>query len=285
MSGGRGRKNLLAPFVEMPFTYRTTMIEGLTLRIGQKGAKAPPSATPLLLLNGIGFNAELAEPLSRQFPDRPILSPDMPGCGGSPDSVLPYTIARVARVVTALMEREYPGQPFDCLGFSWGGALAQQIAISAPRNVRRLVLVATSSGMPLPAANAEVMRRLIDPAEYIYPQKVAANFRELLVEGGAGAGLLRKFKSPTPSGVGCQVLALAGWSAAPLLPFLRMPVLLAGMTEDPIVPIAHQRALACLIPQARTLEIVSQGHLLPLAQPERIGPAIHSFMEESEAAA
>lgn len=267
----------------MSFTYRKLTVEGLTLRVGRTGAGAPHDAVPLLMLNGIGFNAELMEPLSRHFPGRQIVCPDMPGCGKSPDPVLPYSIKRVARAMETLMERELPGRAFDVLGFSWGGAVAQQLAVTASRKVVRLALVATTSGLPLPASNFEVLRRLLDPTEYGHPSKLADNFRDLLNEGGANAGLLRRFVSPTPQGVGCQVSALVGWTAAPLLPFLRMPVLLAGMAEDPIVPIAHQRALACLIPQAETVELRPGSHLLPLAAPERIGPQLVDFFTQKSA--
>ncbi|MBB3988680.1 alpha/beta fold hydrolase [Croceicoccus naphthovorans] len=264
----------------MAFTFRTITVEGLTLRVGFKNAAS--QATPLLMLNGIGFNAELMEPLSRQFPGRPIVCPDMPGCGQSPDPVLPYTMSRLSRAMLALMETEFPDRPFDLLGFSWGGALAQQIATSAARRVNRMVLLAAPSGMPLPFANPEVMRRLLDPTEYVDPTLLSENFHALLQEGGAGAGLLRRFVMPSPRGVGSQVLALAGWSSAMLLPFVRMPVLLAGMAEDPIVPIAHQRALSCLIPQAETVEFRQGSHLLPLALPDKVGAQLAAFMAGDE---
>lgn len=266
----------------MPFTYSKITVEGLTLRIGRKGDGAA-DAVPLLMLNGIGFNAELMEPLSREFGPRPIVCAEMPGCGLSPDPVLPYTIQRIARAMVALMDAEVPGRRFDILGFSWGGAVAQQIAVSSAKRVERLALVATTSGLPLPFANADVLRRLLEPAEYLDPSKLQANFHAMLLEGGANAGLMRRFVSPTPQGVGCQVGALAGWTAAPLLPFLRMPVLLAGMVEDIIVPIAHQRALACLIPEAQTLELPQGNHLLPLAAPEKIGPQLAAFLTENVA--
>lgn len=269
----------------MAFTYRTILIDGLTLRVGKNATARSAGAVPLLLLNGIGFNAELMESLARKFAGRPVICPDMPGCGKSPDPALPYTLHRMASAMVALMERECGPVPFDILGFSWGGALAQQIALNAARRVGRLALVATTSGLPLPVANPEVLRRLLDPTEYADPALLTENFRALLHEGGASAGLMRRFISPTPQGVSCQVAALAGWTAAPMLPFLRMPVLLAGMAEDAIVPIAHQRALACLIPQAETLEMRTGSHLLPLAVPDRVDPRLYQFLGESEALA
>lgn len=261
----------------MPFTYRNVTVDGLTLRIGQMGGRSPSHAVPMLLLNGIDFNAELMEPLARAMTARPILCADMPGCGKSPDPKMPYTMSRIASVMTNLMHREYPDRRFDCLGFSWGGAVAQQIAVQSARSIERLALISTTSGLPLPFGNAEVMARLLDPVEYARPDKLSENFHAMLLEGGANAGLLRRFSTPTPMGVSCQVTALSGWSVAPLLPFLRVPVLLAHMAEDAIVPIAHQQALTCFIPQAENFEIASGGHLLPLAMPDKVAERLNAF--------
>src|SRR5690606_16044051 len=149
--------------------------------------------------------------------------PDMPGCGRSSDPELPYTMIRIARAMGDMMEALFPGRAFDCLGFSWGGALAQQIAVQSPAKLARLVLVSTTCGLPVAPANPDVLKRLFDPQEYIDPRRLNASLRALLVEGGASVGVLRKFRSPTPTGIGSQILALATWSAAPLLPFVRNP--------------------------------------------------------------
>ncbi len=45
------------------------------------------------------------------------------------------------------------GQPkLDVAGFSWGGALAQQIAIQFPGRVERLVLMATTPSVARPVS-------------------------------------------------------------------------------------------------------------------------------------
>jgi len=248
---------------------------------GADPMSAAAAAPPLLLLNGIGFNAELMEPLADTLPSRTIVCPDMPGCGGSPDPAVPYLMPRLAAAMVALMERRFPGQAFDCLGFSWGGALGQQIAVQAPRQMDRLMLISTNAGLPLPMGDLGIWNRLLDPTEYADPQRLSRNFRQLLREGGANAGLMRRFTSPSAAGALCQIGALAGWSAAPLLPFLRMPVLLIGVGDDAIVPIVHQQALACFIPQAETMELPSGGHLTPLASPEQISTRIAAFLDRA----
>lgn len=241
---------------------------------------------PLLLLNGIGFNAELMEPLAlalaRPGEDAPngraVVIPDMPGCGGSPDPTGSPLMCALSSAVTAMMDGLHPGRPFDCIGFSWGGALAQQIAVQASRKVTRLGLISTTSGLPLAPANPEVIKRLFDPKEYVDPRQLAANFRALLAEGGASAMLMQRFRTPSPQGLGNQLLALTGWTVAPMLPFVRVPVALVGVSDDAVVPYAHHTMLSCLMPHARTIEIRTGGHLSALASPERVAPSLRQFL-------
>ncbi|WP_299307031.1 alpha/beta hydrolase [uncultured Croceicoccus sp.] len=246
----------------------------LNVATNPDGSSAMP---PLLLLNGIGFNTALLEGLASGFAGRRIVIPDMPGCGGSPDPAMPYAMACIARDITAMMDTLYPGEAFDCLGFSWGGALAQQVAVQAQNHVRRLVLVSTTSGMPLPLGDAEMIARLMDPREYADPRRMSRNLSAMLKEGGAGAGLLTRLAAPTPAGVTGQLFALAGWSVLPLLPFVRVPVLIVGTDDDMVVPVAHNQFLRCALPSAETFELKSGGHLAPPASPERVLPRLKRF--------
>lgn len=271
----------------MQFDYRNISVGGLTMRAAvlDNGGSTTP-APPLLMLNGIGFNAELLEPMATELakpgPDAPegraVVIPDMPGCGGSPDSQRHMLMCGLCSAATDLMEALHPGRPFDCFGFSWGGALAQQIAVQASRKLTRLVLISTTSGMPVAPTNPEVIRRLFDPEEYIHPERLATNFRALIAEGGAGANLMRRFRSPSPQGLSNQLLALTGWSVAPMLPFVRIPVALVGVADDAIVPYAHHTMLSCLVPHAKKIDVASGGHLASLAHPERVAPALRRFL-------
>src|SRR3546814_1167177 len=67
----------------------------------------------------------------------------MPGVGGSPDALMPYGAPTMAASVMEIAER-LGHQRLDLAGFSWGGALAQQIAVQFPGRIRRLILMATT---------------------------------------------------------------------------------------------------------------------------------------------
>ncbi len=272
----------------MKFTYRKIKVGALTLRVAQAGNNGNKASAlpPLLLLNGIGFNAELMEPLARALATdengesngRAIVIPDMPGCGGSPDPAGNWLMYRLSGAISEMMAQLHPGRSFDCLGFSWGGALAQQIAVQASRRVERLMLISTTCGLPVAPANPDVVKRLFDPEEYVDPRRLTSNFIALLEESGAGAGLMKRFRSPTPAGVGNQLLALTGWSVAPMLPFVRVPTLLVGVVDDAVVPFAHHHMLTCLMPHASVLNVGSGGHLTSLASPEKIAPDMRRFL-------
>ena len=106
-----------------------------------------PGWPPLLLCNGIGVSLELLQPFVDALdPRRPVIRFDMPGVGGSPAPVMPYHLVTLPSLLAGLLD-QLGYQQADVLGISWGGALAQQFALSRPDRVRRLVLVATAPGV------------------------------------------------------------------------------------------------------------------------------------------
>jgi len=112
---------------------RSEHVYGLSLRVARWREGAP--GTPLLFLNGIGADLVAAAPLLAQITGREIWTLDMPGVGGSPDALLPYAAPTIAAVVMEIADR-LGHRTIDVAGFSWGGALAQQVAIQFPGRVR-----------------------------------------------------------------------------------------------------------------------------------------------------
>ena len=103
---------------------------------------------PLVLCNGIGASLEVLDPLVEHLnPKSTVVRFDVPGSGGSPDSLLPYGFPYLAAVLGGLLKKlRLDREGVDVLGLSWGGALAQQFAFQNPRRCRRLILVSTGTG-------------------------------------------------------------------------------------------------------------------------------------------
>jgi len=72
--------------------------------------------------------------------------------------VLPYHLTTFAPVVGDLVTA-LGHDRVDVLGYSWGGELAQQLAVARPAQVRRLVLVATTTGALSVPASPRVLSR------------------------------------------------------------------------------------------------------------------------------
>src|SRR5690606_16902658 len=128
-------------------TLSVQRVSGLALRVARWRVDA--GGTPLVFLNGIGADIGAAAPLLAQISGREVWTLDMPGVGGSPDALLPYGAPTMAATVMEIAGR-FGQERIALAGFSWGGALAQQIAVQFYGRVRRLVLMATTPTVSAP---------------------------------------------------------------------------------------------------------------------------------------
>lgn len=253
---------------------------GLRLRVGRHGA-----GPPLLLLTGIGAHMDMWAPFARLLEGRELIAFDAPGTGMSERPRLPLRMPQLARIAVALLD-ELGLDAVDALGYSWGGALAQQLARVAPRRVRRLVLCATGPGLggvpPRPVAGL----MLATPARYYHPRLLALTLphiaggrtaREPAALGAHAAE--RLLRPPDPLGYAFQLYAVAGWSSLPWLHRLRQPTLVVAGDDDPSVPVRNARLLAGRVPDARLHIVRGGGHLFLLDEPESAVGAIQAFLD------
>jgi poly(3-hydroxyoctanoate) depolymerase len=104
------------------------------------------TGAPLLLINGIGASAEMWTPLVSRLDGHELVAVDLPGTGSSPHAPRPLRIRGLARLIEHLLDA-LGCDTIDVLGYSFGGIVAQELALQAPRRVERLVLCATSPGL------------------------------------------------------------------------------------------------------------------------------------------
>src|SRR5262245_16797366 len=77
------------------------------------------------------------------------ISVDLPGFGGSPIGTAPDSMQGFASDVIELVD-SLRLERFSLLGWSFGGMIAQQIALDYPERIERLVLFGTASVGELP---------------------------------------------------------------------------------------------------------------------------------------
>src|SRR5438132_7971459 len=123
------------------------------------------SGSPLLLVMGIGGNIEMWDPLVDALDGFETIAFDAPGTGESSRPWRPLWMTGLARVGERLLDALGYRQA-DVLGVSFGGGVAQQMALQAPHRVRRLVLASTSCGLGSIPGNPLVLLALGTPLRY-----------------------------------------------------------------------------------------------------------------------
>ena len=257
---------------------------GLRLRVARRGA-----GRPLLLITGIGANIDMWGPFARLVGDRELIAFDAPGTGLSQRPRYPPRMHGLAQIVRELLD-VLGLERVDVLGYSFGGALAQELARRAPHRVRRLVLCATGPGLGGTPPRPLAALMLATPARYYHPRLLALTVPHIAggrtarepgaVAENAGARLLRP---PDPLGYTYQLYAVAGWSSLPWLHRVAHPSLIVAGDEDPSVPLRNARLLAARLPDARLHVVTGGGHLFLLDEPQNVVGPISAFLDEEGA--
>jgi pimeloyl-ACP methyl ester carboxylesterase len=98
-------------------------------------APGPPDRTLLVIHGGPDWDhTYLREPLEQLAGRHRILWPDLRGCGRSSTDLADdeYDPDAVVTDLLALLDHFAPTDAVDVLGFSYGGCVAQRLAIAAP---------------------------------------------------------------------------------------------------------------------------------------------------------
>ncbi len=239
-------------------TEITVNARGLKVFVRRQGV-----GHPLLMINGIGANMEMWGPAEDVLGrGSTTIAFDCPGTGRSQTSLLPLPMPELARVVVAVLD-ELGHERIDVMGFSFGGALAQQLAHDAPDRVRRLALVSTGCGRGSELGQPSAISALSSPLRY-YSRSWYDLTNRLLGEPESEEmdATPRLAHPPTPLGYAYQLWALASWSSLPWLHTVEAPTLVVAGGRDLLVPPSNAVQLARLLPASRLHVLPDAAHLL-----------------------
>jgi 3-oxoadipate enol-lactonase len=177
------------------------------------------------------------------------------------------------------------------LGASLGGFVAQQLAISRPDLVARLVLVSTGHGgrgaerMSLGAMGRMVGLGAFGPKQAARRGLEGATSERYRAENPEEFERIverRLADSPSPSAYYGQ--AKAGWrfDASGRVGRISSPTFVVHGAEDRYVPPANARALAQAIPGARLRVLEGAGHLVFVERAAEVNREVLAFLEETD---
>ncbi len=255
------------------------------IRMYYERAGNPECGRRLLVINGTGGDLRqkpsvLDGPLGEDFD---LLGFDQRGLGQTDKPDAPYSMADYAADALALLDH-VGWERCRVYGISFGGMVAQELAVTAPERVERLVLACTSPGGDGGASFP--LQTLLDLPQ----EEVAARYLTLLDTRGEDAGeLLQQIgkvmqeraavgadEPGREMGYRRQLEARSRHDTWDRLHRLEMPVLIAAGRYDGIAAPANQEALHARIPSSR-LEWFEGGHVFLLQDP-RAHEVIREFL-------
>lgn len=221
--------------------------------------------------------------LSRHFQ---VLSFDQRGLGRSDKPDRAYTMGDYAEDAAALMKLVGWDQAL-VMGVSFGGAVAQELALRHPQRVQRLALACANPGggfaFPLheldrlePMQRARILLEL-DSRRTPAWQDAHPEQTQKLLEDSVRRG--EPFDPSDPqarAGMTRQLEARSGHDVLRRLPELPMPVGLFGGRYDGLGTVAGQQAMLAAIPGS-TLSLFEGGHGFLMEDPAAL-PMVMQFL-------
>jgi pimeloyl-ACP methyl ester carboxylesterase len=241
----------------------------------------------LLFVHGLGYDrfgwGPLPDLLAADFR---VVVFDNRGVGDSDVPDGPYAVSQMAEDAVAVLDAAGVERA-HVLGVSLGGYIAQELALTHPNRVDRLVLVSTAPGgprmAPMPAKGVEAFGR--------FPTLEREAGLRLMVENSLGEHGVRERpelveeiyryrleRGPTLAGWQAQAYAGATFDAYDRVPGIAAPTLVLQGTADNVVDPRNAELLAELIPNARLELVPERGHLLVWQEGEEIAPFVREFL-------
>lgn len=243
---------------------------------------------PVLLLNGLGASLDMLESFRKALASqRRVVTFDVPGVGESEPWRLPVTMADYVDLALGVMDR-LELRRVDVVGYSWGGVLAQALAIHRPQRVGHLVLISTGTGATTIPGHPMVPFVLSNHGRYVSPRLLKAAAPMLYGgdirnsrNGGSRLEGLWTAHPPTTRGYLGQLSALWGYTSLPSLRAIPHPTLLLTGTDDPIAHHVNTRLMGRMIRNSTVEIIPDAGHLVPVTRPEQTAALVERFLNRS----
>jgi pimeloyl-ACP methyl ester carboxylesterase len=250
------------------------------------------SGAPLLLIAGVGYGGwfwhKIVPPLSQHYQ---VITFDNRGAGGSDKVDGPYTVSMMAADTAGLLDALGITQAY-ILGHSLGGFIAQELIITRPELVSKLILASTNFGgqqvIPItPEAMKILTDRQGDPLELVKrgiaiacAPGVAEQQLEIVKE------LINyRFTNPVPPAqYQAQVMAGAGMAALTdeqvrqRMQAIQVPTLILFGEFDMVVPPGNADLMVAKIANAQARIIPATGHIFPIEDPAATVDAIRTFL-------
>jgi len=229
-----------------------------------------PDAPPAVFIHGLGGNSFSWEPQLGALGDvRQCLACDLPGYGKS--AGLPGTLPELASLIADWIGGLGRG-PADVAGLSFGGMVAQHLALDHPGAVRTLALLDTSPAFGFDGVTTpeEWLATRVSPSPAAVPpdtDRVIAGLVGPDCPAAVRDDAAAVMREVPPATLAASCRALVGHDTRDRLHQVGAPTLVMVGAADTETPETYARAIAERIPGARLVIVPGAGHLLNVEAP------------------
>jgi pimeloyl-ACP methyl ester carboxylesterase len=267
----------------------TAHLDGLDVYYERSG-----SGPRLLFLNGSGATLESSALLIAPFREHfDVVAHDQRGLGRTSRPPAPYSMADYAADAAALLD-EVGWDTCSVVGVSFGGMVAQELAVTWPERIERLALACTSPGGPelasyplhelatmAPDDRLALGARLLDTrftADWLADHPGDRGLAEMMAARSAP-----EVSDDEQRGRMAQLEARRHHDVVDRLAAITAPTLVACGRYDGIAPLANSEAIAERVPGA-DLRVYEGGHAFFAQDPAAL-PDIFAFLGGSSVSA
>ena len=238
----------------------------------------PSDAPPLILLEGMGGDIP---GWRRNIPvlatELRVIAYDFRGNGNSDEPTGPVTMATFVDDTLALLDT-VGVERAHVYGQSFGGMVAQELAITHPERARTLILGCTHAG-PRHALRSKASSM---PKGEPWRAMYAPGFPDAHQEHVAEDLRIGAAQPRHPEGGRRQWEAMQGFDGYDRLPTLRIPTLVIHGTEDQAISVENAKLLAERIPGAELVLLDGAGHLYHSERAAEADAAVLDFVRRHE---
>lgn len=258
---------------------------------------------PILLVSPAQGDMNTWDPslLSDLSSNHTVIVFDSRGVGNTTSGNRPFSVQQFANDTAGFLDA-LKLHSADVLGYSLGSFVAQQLAVTHPDKVNRLVLIAASCGGKENIPQSPQLHKMTVGVVNKIANDTSVTQQEVkrVLSPGFGSGWLKLhpnfletipipeakdlFPSITPDNNLKQLNAVEDWMATNWsgvcdeLSKISNPVLIITGTDDVVVPTQNSLIIAGKIPASWLIQIKDAGHMVTGQYPDEINKILQTFL-------